>query len=101
MITIGLLSLFCLSCSRDSDSPSKKAAASDVAIHIMAGSESKLIEPIIMACARKNGIQVKMHYSGSVDMMLALKKEGFPYDAVLPASSTWLRLAIRNFAVSK
>jgi Ca-activated chloride channel family protein len=66
-------------------------------LSIIAGSESKEIEDIILACARKNGIEVKMHYSGSIDMMLAMKKMDFPYDAVLPASSIWLRLGDQEF----
>jgi Ca-activated chloride channel family protein len=102
LMTIGIFCVFCLGCSGDSDAPSEqaareKAAAADVTLHIMAGSESKLIEPVIMDCARQNGIRVNMHYSGSVDMMLALKKKGFPYDAVLPASSIWLRLGDQAF----
>lgn len=99
-ICFGALS--CVSCSSDSDTPPDKAAGqsgsvSDVTLHIMAGSESKLIEPVINACARKNNVKVTMHYSGSVDMMLALKQADFPYDAVLPASSIWMRLGDQEF----
>jgi Ca-activated chloride channel family protein len=68
-----------------------------VQLSIVAGSESKEIEDIIVACGRQNGVAVQMHYSGSVEMMLALKKEAFPHDAVLPASSIWLRLGDQAF----
>jgi Ca-activated chloride channel family protein len=74
-----------------------KLTGKSVRLDIVAGSESKEIEDIIITCARKNAIEVKMHYSGSVDMMLALKKQDFPHDAVLPASSIWLRLGDQEF----
>lgn len=64
----------------------------DTTLTIVAGSESKEIEPIIQDWARNNRVHVKMIYSGSVDMMLELQKESFPYDAALPANSMWLRL---------
>jgi Ca-activated chloride channel family protein len=90
-------------CSDDSSDSGKsgsiisKLTGKSVKLEIVAGSESKEIEDIILACARKNDVEVKMHYSGSVDMMLALRKKEFPYDAVLPASSIWLRLGDQEF----
>jgi Ca-activated chloride channel family protein len=74
-----------------------KIIGKSVELSIVAGSESKQIEDIILSCARKNGIKVKMHYSGSVDMMLAMKNKDFAHDAVLPASSIWLRLGDQEF----
>jgi Ca-activated chloride channel family protein len=90
-------------CSDDTSDSAKpvidlsKITGKSIKLDIVAGSESKEIEDIIVSCARKSGIDVKMHYSGSVDMMLALKKKDFPYDAVLPASSIWLRLGDQEF----
>jgi Ca-activated chloride channel family protein len=90
-------------CSDDTSDSSKggfdisKITGKSVKLSIVAGSESKQIEDIILSCARKNGIEVHMHYSGSVDMMLALKRKDFPHDAVLPASSIWLRLGDQEF----
>jgi Ca-activated chloride channel family protein len=97
------LMLICGSCSDDTSDSGKpgidisKIAGKSGHLSIVAGSESKEIEDIILSCARKNGIEVNMHYSGSVDMMLAMKKMDFPYDAVLPASSIWLRLGDQEF----
>jgi Ca-activated chloride channel family protein len=94
--------IFC-SCSddgSDSDRPGKsipKISGKSPTLSIVAGSESKEIEDIIVECGRKNGIAVQMHYSGSVDMMLAIKNVDFPHDAVLPASSIWLRLGDQAF----
>jgi len=72
--------------------PQPSAQSQDLVLTIMAGSESEAIAPIIQSCATRLGIGVRMHYSGSVDMMLALKQPDFPFDAVMPASSIWLRL---------
>jgi Ca-activated chloride channel family protein len=74
-----------------------KIIGKSVKLSIVAGSESKQIEDIILSCARKSGIEVNMHYSGSVDMMLAMKNKNFPHDAVLPASSIWMRLGDQEF----
>jgi Ca-activated chloride channel family protein len=93
----------CCGCSDDpSDAPGSgfnlsKLTGKSVKLSIVAGSESKQIEDVIVSCARKNDIEVEMHYSGSVDMMLAMKNKDFPHDAVLPASSIWLRLGDQAF----
>ncbi|MBF0113106.1 MAG: VWA domain-containing protein [Desulfamplus sp.] len=63
---------------------------------IVAGSESKEIEPLIQEFASKNGFTVKMDYKGSVDMMLDLQQPNFPYDAVLAANSIWIRMGDRD-----
>ncbi len=82
-----LVFLFCLcSCTGTGRDP----------LHIVAGSESKEIEPIIMKVAEDNGFSVAMHYLGSVDMMLELQSRDFAYDAVLPANSMWIRLGDKD-----
>jgi Ca-activated chloride channel family protein len=81
----------------DAASGRKATGGKTVQLSIVAGSESKEIEDIIVECGRSNGVEVQMHYSGSVEMMLALKKEAFPHDAALPASSIWLRLGDQAF----
>lgn len=65
-------------------------------LRIYAGSESKVIEPIIADFARKNDVKIEIIYGGSVDMMLDMQRTGFPYDAVLPANSMWIRLGDRD-----
>jgi len=67
-----------------------------VPLRLIAGSESKQIEDILRECARQSGVELEVHYSGSVDMMLAMRRPDFEYDAVLPASSIWLRLGDRD-----
>jgi Ca-activated chloride channel homolog len=101
-VILFLLGIHC-GCSDDaSDSAtpgvhSLKFAGKSVQLSIVAGSESKEIEDIIVTCGRQNKIEVNMHYSGSVEMMLTMKKKDFPHDAVLPASSIWLRLGDQEF----
>ncbi|MBF0379053.1 MAG: substrate-binding domain-containing protein [Desulfamplus sp.] len=65
-------------------------------LNIVAGSESKEIEPIIQEFASDNNFTVKMTYKGSVDMMLDLQEPNFPYDAVLAANSIWIRMGDRD-----
>ncbi len=101
-VMAGMIAFACLACSSDKDSSSgadapQRGSTAGITLDIMAGSESKLIEPIIKKCARENNLAVNMHYSGSVDMMLALKNKEFPCDAVMPASSIWLRLGDTAF----
>ena len=80
---------------KSENNPSK--SVQEAALSIVAGSESKNIENIITSCAEKAGVAVSMSYSGSVDMMLDMKKKDFSPDAVLPASSIWLRLGDQEF----
>lgn len=59
---------------------------------VLSASENKEIEPVLDAFTRKTGIQVKMTYSGSLDIMQALGQKEIPYDAVWPANSMWITL---------
>lgn len=61
-------------------------------LSIVAGSEAKEMEHIIQEFADARGINIEMHYKGSVDIMLQLQDPQFAYDAVLPANSMWISL---------
>lgn len=61
-------------------------------LEVISGSENKTLEPLIQEFARENNCKINMHYKGSVDMMLQLGNEEFPYDAVWPANSLWISL---------
>ncbi len=80
-----LLSLALVACGKKEAGPART-------LTIVAGSESRQIEPIIQEFAKSEDFAVRMTYSGSVEMMLDLQAENFPYDAVLPANSMWIRL---------
>ncbi|HYL98689.1 MAG TPA: VWA domain-containing protein, partial [Blastocatellia bacterium] len=59
---------------------------------IISGSENKSLEPLIQDFAKHNGIAITMDYKGSVDIMTGLSSDDFPYDAVWPAQSLWVKL---------
>jgi Ca-activated chloride channel family protein len=68
-----------------------------VRLEIVSGSENKGLEPVIREFAQKRGVDIEMHYLGSVDIALELEKaEAIPYDAVWPANSLWIALGDRT-----
>lgn len=69
---------------------------------ITAGSESKTIADLIIDFGKKKGYQVHMQYLGSVDQkrLLELRPESELPDAIMPASSLWLRLGDKRRLVS-
>lgn len=73
-----------------------KSVDSIKVLTIIAGSESREIEPLIQEFASKNNFTVEMTYKGSVDMMLDLQRPNFPYDAILAANSIWIRMGDRD-----
>jgi Ca-activated chloride channel family protein len=59
--------------------------------HIVAGSEQKTFEPLILAFCKDKGVDCGIDYRGSLDIGLALAGDATPdIDAVWPASSLWL-----------
>lgn len=61
--------------------------------HIVAGSEQKTFEPIVLAFCHDQGVECTIDYKGSLDIGLALSDQAAPdIDAVWPASSLWLDL---------
>ena len=64
---------------------------------IVSGSENETLEPILRDFTRETGIEVEMHYKGSVDMMMQMQSgEITAYDAVWPANSLWISLGDRD-----
>ena len=59
---------------------------------ILSGSENQTFEPILQEYAKKNNINIVMHYKGSVDIMQALSQNKVTEDAVWPANSIWLSM---------
>ncbi len=59
--------------------------------HIVAGSEQKTFEPLVLDFCRKQHVDCRIDYKGSLDIGLALADAAPPdIDAVWPASSLWL-----------
>lgn len=61
-------------------------------LDVVSGSENRTLEPLVDEFERESNIRVNMHYKGSVDMMLEMGGDDFPYDAVWPANSIWISL---------
>lgn len=59
---------------------------------IISGSENESLEPMLRKFGRKNGVNIQMHYKGSVDIMLELQRGTIDADAVWPANSLWITL---------
>ena len=60
---------------------------------IVAGSENKTLEPLMLDWAGRNNIALTITYLGSVDISRALEKGAAgDYDAVWPANSLWIAL---------
>lgn len=66
------------------------------ALNIVAGSENKVLEPIIEDYSKKTGKKVEMTYNGSLDIMRMLQSENIEYDAVWPVPTIWLTMADKN-----
>lgn len=75
-------------------SSAKTARASGLReFHIVAGSENESLEPILKEFARRQGVDLHLHYQGSVDIMLELEQGiQMTADAVWPANSLWVML---------
>lgn len=69
------------------------------ALKIVAGSENKVLEPIIEDYAKKSGKKIEMSYMGSLDIMRMLGSEEIKYDAVWPASNIWLTMGDKNMVL--
>lgn len=68
-------------------------AGPQVALSIVAGSENKTLEPLMLDWAKANNVALSMTYLGSVDISRELEKgTGGAYDAVWPANSLWIAL---------
>lgn len=68
-------------------------------IVILSGSENDTLVPILQQFTKETGIDVEMHYKGSVDIMLALQNNVLGSDAVWPANSLWISMGDKNSKV--
>lgn len=68
-------------------------ATQPVPLSIVAGSENKTLEPLMLDWAQHNNVTLSVTYLGSVDISRELEKgtDG-AYDAVWPANSLWIAL---------
>ena len=71
----------------------------DVTLRILSGSENQELEDILDNFAREHGVNIRMDYQGSLDIMRTLQGERIDYDAVWPASSLWLTAGDTRYRV--
>lgn len=81
---------------KESKSDFITSAGKGNSLKIVAGSENKVLEPIIEKYAKKKGKKIEMNYLGSLDIMRMLQSENIEYDAVWPASNIWLTMGDTN-----
>jgi Ca-activated chloride channel family protein len=76
--------------------PASAPAPALVDFSLVAGSEMKHIEDELLEAAERCNLRLQLSYKGSVDTMLAMQSADFPGNAVITASSIWLRLGDRE-----
>ncbi len=68
-------------------------------LRIVAGSENRVLEPLLNDYAQKRNIRIAVDYRGSLDIMRLLQGGTIPYDAVWPASSLWISMGDQTHRV--
>ena len=76
------------------------AAATPAALHILAGSELKDLEPDILTAARSAGVTITLSYAGTLEMV-DRANDGEPIDALLPPNGAYPSLALKRKPVAK
>ncbi|MCW3097258.1 MAG: uncharacterized protein JWL77_2876 [Chthonomonadaceae bacterium] len=76
----------------DPTAPTPPAPSAASTFRIVSGSENQTLQPIIERFGAQNGVQIKMDYRGSVDIMAMLESGAADADAVWPANSLWIAL---------
>lgn len=96
-VFILMLALFIVACRHDSSSSDSSSSSSNFtadyggdSLKILAGSEIKVLEPLIEEFSKNTHSSLSIDYMGSLDIMKQLKTGELDYDAVWPASSIWL-----------
>jgi Ca-activated chloride channel family protein len=76
----------------DPAAPTPPTPSAASTFRIVSGSENQTLQPIIERFGAQNGVQIKMDYRGSVDIMALLESGAADADAVWPANSLWIAL---------
>ncbi len=102
LVTVGTTLLFAAGCARSTNNDGSAAPASGgsaaptydtKAFQIVSGSENESLKPILERFAREHGVDLRVQFKGSIDIMLDLEQgHNIPYDAVWPANSLWISL---------
>jgi Ca-activated chloride channel homolog len=63
-----------------------------IEIRLLAGSENRSLEPLLRRFEEERRVRVIVSYSGSADILRALRLEKPGFDAIWPADAVWIRL---------
>ena len=86
--------LMLAACSK-TDTASSASESAAPAFQILAGSELRDLEPKFVEAAKSAGINVKLTYAGTLDIVDRVNA-GEPFDAILPPSSAYPLLALKT-----
>lgn len=92
-----LLAMGLAGCEPQQDAQTSKsppAVASDATFTILAGSELKDLEAPIVAAAKAAGVDVKLSYAGTLDIVERINA-GETFDAILPPNGAYPALALQ------
>jgi Ca-activated chloride channel family protein len=79
-------------CHKAADAPAESAAGP--VFSILAGSELKELEPALIAAATQVGVNIKLSYAGTLDVVERING-GEVFDAVLPPNGAYPSLALK------
>ena len=80
--------------------PPSTAATAATAFSILAGSELKELEPAITAAGRAVGVDVRMSYAGTLDIVERINA-GERFDAILPPNGAYPALALKTSPLAR
>jgi Ca-activated chloride channel homolog len=97
--TVGFTLLLAAGCSDSSNSnrpasgPNGAPTYDVNAFQIVSGSENESLKPILDRFAKEKGVDLRVQFKGSIDIMLDLDQgKAIAFDAVWPANSLWISL---------
>lgn len=76
------------------------SVAQEPAFTILAGSELKDVEPAILAAARAAGVEVKLAYAGTLDIVERIEG-GESFDAILPPNGAYPALVLKTKVLAR
>ncbi len=77
------------------DEPAAAASAAAPVFSVLAGSEVRDIEPLLLKAAQDAGVALKLSYAGTLDIVERING-GETFDAILPASGAYPALALAS-----
>jgi Ca-activated chloride channel homolog len=93
---LGVVLLVSLSaCDRGASGGDRSAQGGPGVLRVLAGSEVKDLEPLLVKTAQDAGVDLRLSYAGTLDIVERINA-GESFDAILPASSAYPSLALEK-----